>query len=58
MQLGDDLENEWIMFDHFKHVEGWTTMACHIYKPMYYKVLTMSTCNQNPLKLNAFCGQD
>ncbi len=23
MQLGDDLENEWIMFDHFKHLEGW-----------------------------------
>ncbi len=26
MQLGGDLENAWIMFDHFKCIEGWSTM--------------------------------
>jgi hypothetical protein len=23
MQLGGDLENAWIMFDHFKCIKGW-----------------------------------
>jgi len=41
MQLGGDLENAWNMFDHSKCVEGWTTMACHVYNPTYYKVLTI-----------------
>jgi hypothetical protein len=26
MQLSGDLENAWIMFDHFKCIEGWSTM--------------------------------
>jgi len=33
MQLSGDLENISIMFEHFKCVEGWTTMACHVYDP-------------------------
>jgi hypothetical protein len=31
MQLGGDLENSWMMLDHVKHVQGWTTMACHVF---------------------------
>jgi hypothetical protein len=27
------------MFDHVKHVQEWTTVACHIYDPIYYKVI-------------------
>ncbi len=42
MQLGDDLQNPWMMFDHIKCVQGWTTMAYHIYDPVdYYKVMTI-----------------
>jgi hypothetical protein len=26
MQLGGDLENAWIMLDHFKRIEGWSIM--------------------------------
>ncbi len=29
------------MFDHLKHVVGWIIMACHVYDPMYCKVLTL-----------------
>jgi hypothetical protein len=35
MQLKGDLENYWIMFDHVKHIAGWTTMACHVYDPQH-----------------------
>jgi hypothetical protein len=27
MQPSDDLQNVLMMFDHVKHVQGWTTMA-------------------------------
>jgi hypothetical protein len=39
MQLGDDLQNAWMMFDHVKHVQGWMTMAYHIYDLIYCKVM-------------------
>jgi hypothetical protein len=42
MQLGGDLYNTWIMFDHVKHVVGWTTMVCHVYDLAYCKVLTIA----------------
>jgi hypothetical protein len=35
MQLKSDLQIAWIMFDHLKHVEGWTTLACHVYDSFY-----------------------
>jgi hypothetical protein len=32
MQPRGDLESSWTMFDHVKcDVQGWTTMACHVY---------------------------
>jgi hypothetical protein len=31
MQPGGDLKNAWLMFDHVKRVQEWTTMACHMY---------------------------
>jgi hypothetical protein len=57
MQLGDDLQNAWMMFDHIKHVQGWMTMSYHIYDPVYYKVMTVAvvTCNPRTQKLNTFC---
>jgi predicted AAA+ superfamily ATPase len=39
MQLGYKLQNAWMMFDHIKHVQGWTTMAYHIYDRAYCKVM-------------------
>jgi hypothetical protein len=31
MQPGGDLENTWLIFDHVKRVQEWTTMAFHVY---------------------------
>jgi hypothetical protein len=45
MQLAGDLQNVWIMFDHVKHVAGWTTMVCHVYDPAYYKMMTIMVCD-------------
>jgi hypothetical protein len=45
MQLRGDLQEAWIMFDHVKHVVGWTTMACHVYNHAYCKVMTIAICD-------------
>ena len=45
IQLGGDLEDVWIMFDHVKRVKKWTTMACHIYGSTYYPVMTIAVCD-------------
>jgi hypothetical protein len=45
MQVGGDLENEWIMYDHVKRVKGWTTMACHVYDAKYCRVMTIAVCD-------------
>jgi hypothetical protein len=42
MQSGDDLQNVWMMFDHIKDVQGWMTMACHVYDLVYYKVMMIA----------------
>jgi hypothetical protein len=33
------------MFDHVKRVKKWTTMACHVYDSIYYRVMTIAVCN-------------
>jgi hypothetical protein len=45
MQPGGDLENAWLMFDHVKRVQEWTTMACHMYDVVYCKVMTIAVCD-------------
>ena len=45
MQVGGDLANGWMMFDHVKRVKDWTTMACHVYDSVYRKVMTIATCD-------------
>ncbi len=42
MQPSDDMLNAWMMFDHVKCVQGGTTMACHVYDMVYYKVMTIA----------------
>jgi hypothetical protein len=47
IQLGGDLQIIWIMFDHVKHVQVWTTFTYHVYDLINYKVMliTFVTCN-------------
>jgi hypothetical protein len=45
IQPKDDLQITWIMFDHVKCVEGWMTLACHVYDSFYYKVMTIVICD-------------
>lgn len=44
-QLGEDLQNCWIMFVHVKQVKDCTTMVCHVYDSRYCKVMTIATCD-------------
>jgi hypothetical protein len=45
IQLGGDFQTAWIMFDHVKHVEGWTTLTCHVYDSFYCKFITIIKCD-------------
>jgi len=45
MQPSEDLQNAWMMFDHIKRVQGWTTMVCHVYDPIYCKVMIIMICD-------------
>ena len=45
MQLERDLKNAWLIFDHNKRVQEWTTMACHMYDATYCKVMTIAICD-------------
>ena len=42
MQVGGDLQDAWIMFDHVKRVRGRTTMACHVYDSSYCCIMTIA----------------
>jgi len=42
MQVGRDLQNAWVMFDHIKRVKDSRTMACHVYDTDYKKVMTIA----------------
>ena len=43
MQLGGDLEDAWIIFDHVKRdITNWTTVACHVYDATYQRVMTIA----------------
>jgi hypothetical protein len=43
------------MFDQEKCVQGWTTMACHIYNPVYYKVMTIAVCDIESKNMEIRC---
>jgi hypothetical protein len=55
MQLSDDLQNAYMMFDHVKHVQGWTTMAYHVYDLVYCKVMTIVICDMQFEDMEAQC---
>jgi len=48
MQLGGDLQNAWMMFDHIKFVQGWMTMAYHVNDQVYCKVMMLRFVTYNP----------
>lgn len=33
------------MFDHYKCVSGWTTMACHVYNSFYVRIMIIVVCD-------------
>jgi hypothetical protein len=45
MQVGGNMENSWIIFDHVKYLKYWRTMACHVYNSQCCKVLTIACCD-------------
>jgi len=55
MQLKGNLQTAWIMFDHVKHVQGWTIFTFHVYDFFYYKVMTIRyvICILKTWRLNA-----
>jgi hypothetical protein len=44
-----------MMFNHVKHVQGWTTMAYHIYDPVYCKVMAIVVCDMQFEDMEAQC---
>jgi hypothetical protein len=55
MQLGGDLKNAWLIFDHVKCVQEWTTMACHVYDATYCKVMTIAVCDMQSEDMKVQC---
>jgi 6-phosphofructokinase len=55
MQFSDDLQNMWMMFNHVKRVQGWMTMACHMYDLIYCKVMTIMICDMQFEDMEAQC---
>ena len=55
MQPGGDLQDSWLMFDHVKRVNNWTTMVCHIYDLQYYRVMTVAVCGMQSEDCEAQC---
>jgi hypothetical protein len=46
MQPREDLKNTWLMFDHVKRVQSWTTREVyHAYNATYCKVMTIVVCD-------------
>ena len=42
MQVEENMENLWIMFDHVKYLKDWTTFACYVYDSKCCKMLTIA----------------
>ncbi len=55
MQLGCDLQTVWIMFNHVKGVEGWMTLAYHVYDSFYCKVMKIVICDMQFENTKAQC---
>ncbi len=50
------MEQSWMMFGHVKQVDGWTTIACHIYEHVYCcKVMTIVIYDMQLETIKAQC---
>jgi hypothetical protein len=47
--------NAWMMFDHKKHVQRWTTVACHVYDTIYCKVMLIMVCDMQSKDIETQC---
>lgn len=45
MQCGGDMENSWIMLDHVKRLQDWTTLAYNVYDSKHCKVFIIICCD-------------
>jgi hypothetical protein len=55
MQLRYELQNAWMMFDYIKHVQGWMTMACHIYDQIYCKFMMTIVYDMQSKEMEVQC---
>lgn len=44
-QVGGDMQNQWIVFEHVKWLKEWQTMVCRIYDIKCFEVLAIACCN-------------
>ena len=40
-----DLALQFVMFDHVKRIDKWTTLGAHVYDPVHCKVMTICVCD-------------
>ena len=45
MQPGGDLALQFVMFDHVKQINEWTTLRVYVYNPIHYKIMTICVCD-------------
>ncbi len=44
-----------MMFDRIKCIQGWSTMAYHVYDPVYYKVMMIVFCDMQSKDMEVQC---
>jgi hypothetical protein len=42
IQVGGDMGDSWVIFNHVKQLKDWTTIVCHLYDNKYYIELTIA----------------
>ena len=45
MQPGGNLALQFVMFDHVKRINEWTTLGVYVYDPIHCKVMTICVCD-------------
>ena len=46
MQPRGDSELQWVMFDHVKRINHWTTLGVHVYEPNHCRAMTICICDK------------
>ena len=45
MQPSGNLNLQFLMFDHVKHIDKWTILGTHVYDSNHCKVVTIAICD-------------